>query len=70
MSSKKWSSYAVVGAEAGDDAREGSGAADDGRVSWPDGGRRLRPYSAASAMSSVVEKWRNMPVKRLRSGGR
>ena len=28
------------------------------------------PYSAASAMSSAVPKWLNMPVKRLRSGGR
>lgn len=27
-------------------------------------------YSAASAMSPVVEKWLNMPLKRLRSGGR
>ena len=28
------------------------------------------PYSAASAMSSALPKWLNMPVKRLRSGGR
>ena len=69
MSSKKWS-CAVVGAEAGADAREGSGAADDGRVFWRFGRRRLWPYSAASAMSSAVEKWRNMPVNCLRSGGR
>ena len=33
------------------------------------GGSAL-PYSAASAMSSAVPKWLNMPVKRLRSGGR